>query len=69
MKDIVIQQLVAMRQQIDSLGSQVDAALSLMIGPEDGQCQHPPDKRKNLAMGGRVWQCECGYIHTGEEVT
>ncbi len=63
-KDILIQQLVSMKIQIDALGSQVEAALSLLVGQE-GECKHPQEKRKPLSMGGKVWQCECGYIHQG----
>lgn len=66
MKDIVIQQLMAMRQQVDSLGTQIDAVLSLLVGPESGTgCNHPMDKRKQLAMGSTAWICECGYVHNG----
>ena len=64
MNDIIIQQLVAMRQQVDSLGSQIDAALSLLIGQEK-ECQHPQEKRQPLGMGSAAWQCKCGYIHQG----
>jgi hypothetical protein len=66
-KDIVIQQLVSMRQQVDAMGSQIDAALSLLVGPDpDEGCSHPPDKRQPLGMGNTAWQCKkCGYIHQG----
>lgn len=62
MKDIVIQQLISMKQQVDALGSQIDAALSLLASPEEEGCKHPPEKRKQLAMGGSAWKCECGYV-------
>lgn len=65
-KEIVIQQLVSMRQQVDALGSQVDAALSLLVGPENDGCPHPPEKRKQLAMGSTAWRCECGYVYEGD---
>jgi ribosomal protein L37AE/L43A len=62
--DVVVQQLISIRQQVDALGSQVDAALSLLVGPQQGEeCQHPQDKRKQLGMGSNVWHCEqCGFI-------
>jgi hypothetical protein len=35
--------------------------------PSVPACQHPPDKRTPMTMGGKCWQCECGYLELPEE--
>lgn len=53
-----------------AMRSQIDAALCILqeSDEEAGECQHPPESRKNYStMGSERWQCGvCGYFH--EEV-
>lgn len=71
MTNAVTQQLLALRAALESALHQVDAAL-LILCPEakqeEGECRHPPEKRKNISsMGIPRWQCGiCGYIHEGK---
>lgn len=62
MKDVTFQLLVSARQQVEALGSQLDAALAMLAGQDEETCLHPSEKRKQLGMGGKAWQCECGHI-------
>ena len=55
-----------------AMRSQIDAALCILQESDEeeaGECQHPPENRKNYStMGAERWQCGvCGYFH--EEVS
>ena len=65
MNEAIISMVVGLRQQVDAMGSQIDAVLSLLVGQEQG-CKHPPEKRQQLGMGSTAWQCkQCGFIYQG----
>jgi len=60
-RGIIASQLMALRQQIEALGAQVDAVLLVVAGPKEPTetCDHPLEQRRMLgkAMGDLRFTC------------
>lgn len=63
-KNALIKQLISLRASVEGIGTQIDAALSILIEGMD-ECDHK--NRLNLTvMGGpEQWQCkDCGFLYS-----
>lgn len=63
---VMAHMLHGLKSQIDGIGTQIDALILSLQEPEqddNGECQHPPDRRLDLSTMGRSrWRCQdCGF--------